>query len=322
VRLAASGPDSRVGFAPTLAAKGLPAGLSMTSAGAITGWLNRPGTYKVAITAADALGGAGSASFTWTVKAAPGSGTAGQVRQIDGSGKCLNDPSAANGARIDLWTCTGRSDQSWTFAQDGTLRTAGKCLDVVNGSRSSGAQLQLYTCDSADASQLWQAATDGQLVNGKSQLCLDVPVASAANGSRPVIARCANSTSQPNEHWLRPAAAITSSRGGKCIAASGAAVMLAACANVAAQHWQQQPDGTLRLTGKCMAEGGATVRSTLSVGSCSGAAATKWKLVSAGPIASELVNTASGLCASIPATGAQLTIAPCGNTPATTWHLG
>jgi hypothetical protein len=46
-----------------------------------------------------------------------------------------------------------------------------------------------------------------------------------------------------------------------------------------------------------------------------------WKLVSAGPIATELVNTASGLCASDPATGTQLVIAACANTATTTWHL-
>ena len=136
-----------------------------------------------------------------------------------------------------------------------------------------------------------------------------------------MIEPCANSASQPNEHWLRPAAAIVSGQPGKCVAVSGAAVVLATCANTAAQHWQQQPDGTLRLNGKCMLEGGTTVRSILSVGSCSGAAATKWKLVSGGPIATELVNTASGLCASVPASGTRLVIAACANTPATTWHV-
>jgi hypothetical protein len=88
------------------------------------------------------------------------------------------------------------------------------------------------------------------------------------------------------------------------------------------QHWQPQPDGTVRVNGWCLLEGGATVRSTLSIGSCSGAAATKWKLASAGPIATELVNTASGLCASIPVTGTRLALAACANAATTTWRLG
>jgi hypothetical protein len=323
LKVKTSGPDQNAGFAPTFRATGLPAGLSMTPAGVIAGWPARPGTYKVAVTAADALGGARSASFTWTVKAASDSGTAGQIRQVGGSGKCLDDPGGktANGTRVDLSSCTGKSSQRWTVVQDGTLRTGGKCLSTAGDSRSNGAKLQLETCNSQDGAQLWQAAADAQLVNPQSGKCLDVPAASAGNGTQPVIEPCANSASQANEHWLRPAAAIASGQPSQCVAASGTAVVLAACANTTAQHWQQQPDGTLRLNGKCMLEGGTTVRSILSVGSCSGAAATKWKLVSAGPIATELVNTASGLCASVPASGKRLVIAACGDTPATTWHV-
>jgi beta-glucosidase len=315
-----SGPDQNAGYTPTLTATGLPAGLSMNTAGVITGWLTRSGTFKVTVTASDALGGTGSASFTWTVNAVADAGTAGPIRQDGGSGKCLDDPSGhtANGTGIDLSSCTGKSNQSWTVVQDGTLRTGGKCLETAGNSTASGAKLELEPCNSDDGSQLWEAATDGQLVNPQSAKCLDVPAASAANGTRPVIEPCANSTS---EHWLRPAAAIASGQPGQCIATSGSAVVLATCANVAAQHWQPQPDGTIRLGGKCMLEGGATVRSTLSIGSCPGAASTKWKLVSAGPIATELVNTASGLCASVPPSGHQLVIAACANAAGTTWHL-
>jgi hypothetical protein len=324
LKLATSGPDQNAGFAPTLRATGLPAGLSMTSAGLISGWATRPGTYKVAVTAEDALGGAASASFTWTVKAASDSGSAGVIRQFGGSGKCLDDPGAstANGARVDLWSCNGKSGQRWTFVQDGTLRTGGKCLSTAGNGTASGTRLVLESCASEDGGQLWQAATDGQLVNPKSGKCLDVPAASAANGTAPVIEPCANSASAPSEHWLRPAAAIASGQPGKCVAASGAAVVLATCANTAAQHWQPQPDGTVRLNGKCLLEGGTTVRSTLSVGSCSGAAATKWKLAADGPIATELVNTASGLCAGVPASGTRLVVAACADAPGTSWHVG
>jgi GH25 family lysozyme M1 (1,4-beta-N-acetylmuramidase) len=323
LKVATSGPDQKAGFAATLRATGLPAGLSMTSAGLITGWASRPGTYKVAVTAADALGGSGSASFTWTVKAVSDSGTAGQIRQVGGSGKCLDDPGGrtANGSRVDLSSCTGKSSQRWTFVQDGTLRTGGKCLSTAGGSSASGTKLVLETCASQDGPQLWQAATDGQLVNPQSGKCLDVPAASAANGTQPVIEPCANSASQPNQHWLRPAAAIASGQPGKCVATSGAAVVVANCANTTAQHWQPQPDGTVRVNGKCMLAGGTTVRSKLIVGSCSGGTATKWKVVSAGPLATELVNTASRTCASVPASGTQLVIAACANAPATTWHL-
>jgi len=319
----ASGPDQSAGFAATFKATGLPSGLSMSSTGKITGWTTHPGTSKVTVTASDPLGGSGSASFTWTVGAAPNSGTVGQVRQVGGSGKCLDDPSGrtANGTHIDLSTCTGRSNQKWAAAQDNTLRTGGKCLETVGASKSGGARLDLETCNAGNGAQIWQAATDGQLINPSSGKCLDVPAAKAANGTQPVIEPCANSTSSPNEHWLRPVAPVLSGESGKCLAVSGSAVTFAKCANIAAQHWQPQPDGTLRLSGRCLTESGTAANSVLSLGSCSGAASTKWKLASKGPIASEIVSTASGRCVTVPSSGTRLVIAACANTSAGTWHI-
>ena len=322
-RVTTSGPDQNAGVAPALRATGLPTGLSMNSAGVISGWPTRWGAFKVTVTASDALGGTGTASFTWTVKAAADAGTAGQIKQIGGSGKCLDDPSGktANGTGIDLSSCTGKANQRWTLVQDGTLRTGGKCLETVGNSTANGAKVQLEPCNSDDGSQLWEAATDAQLVNPQSGKCLDVAAASAANGTRPVIEPCANSTSQPNEHWLRPAAAVTSGEGGKCVGTSGTAAVLAACANSTSQHWQPQSDGTVRVNGQCLDEGGATVGSKVSIGSCSKATANEWKLVSASSIATELVNVASGLCASDPVTGTQLVLAPCAKAVTTTWRL-
>jgi len=319
----ASGPDQSAGYAATFKATGLPAGLSMSSTGKITGWITKPGTFKVTVTAADPLGGASSASFTWTVAAAPNSGSAGQVRQAGGTGKCLDDPSGktANGTHVDLSACTGKSNQSWIAAQDDTLRTGGKCLEIAAATSASGAKLDLETCNAANSAQIWQAGTDGQLLNPWSGKCLDVPVASAANGTQPVIEPCANSTAHVNEHWLRPVAPVISGEPGKCVAVSGTAVVLATCANTAAQHWQPQSDGTIRRSGKCLTESGTPANSVLSLGSCTGAAATKWKLGSAGPVATEIASTASGRCVTVPGAGPRLVIAACADTPTGTWHI-
>ncbi len=321
-----TGTDVQAGFKPTFTLTGLPPGLSESSNGKITGWPSRPGAYKVTVKATDALGATASRSFTWTITAAVDSGPAGQIRQVGGSGKCLNDPggNTANGTRLNLWTCTGKSNQRWTTVQDGTLRTGGKCLGTVGDSSANGAKLQLETCNSGDGAQHWLAGTDGQLVNPQSGKCLDVPVASAANNTQPVIEPCANSASQPNEHWLRPAAAIASGQNWTCLAASGSDALLRSCANVAAQHWQPQPDGTVRADGQCLADTLTTVGSTLSVARCSGEALTKWKLVPAGPIATELVSAVSGLCVSAPPTSKtdHLVLARCANAPATTWRVG
>jgi GH25 family lysozyme M1 (1,4-beta-N-acetylmuramidase) len=310
-------------FPPSFSASGLPPGLSMNSAGQITGWPSRPGSYTVKVSATDGLFAAGSTTFTWTINPAPNSGTAGLVRQFGGSGKCLDDPGSntANGTVIDLSTCTGKSNQSWTTATDGTLRVLGKCLGIVGDSTASGAQLHLVTCSPKDGAQLWQAATDSQLVNPQSGKCLDVPTASAANGTKPVIEPCANSATQPNEHWLRPAAPIVSGFPGKCVAQSGSKTVPASCANVPSQRWQPQPDGTIRLAGKCLTAGGTTAGSVLWIGTCTGASNTKWTLTPAGPIAVKLASAASGLCLTAPSTSTRLTIAACAATPAGTWHV-
>ncbi len=326
VSLRISASDQDTGYAPSFAASGLPTGLSMNSAGLITGWPSQPGTFKVTVSASDGLYASGSASFTWTITAASG-GVAGPVRQVGGSGKCLNDPQAStkNGTLVNLWNCDGRANQSWNAAQDGTIRVLGKCLDVAGESRANGAKLQLWSCVSGDGAQQWQAGSYDQLVNPQSGKCLYVPAANAANGTRPVLWTCANVTTQSNEHWNRPAAGVFSGEPGKCLAAAGAAgsaAGLAGCANIAAQRWQAESDGTFRLSGKCLTETGTTAGSLLSIGSCDGAAATKWTLIPAGPIAVEIASAASGLCVTAPSSGTTPVTEPCAATPAATWRVG
>jgi GH25 family lysozyme M1 (1,4-beta-N-acetylmuramidase) len=321
--VATSGPDQNAGVKPTLKATGLPTGTSINSAGLITGWPTRYGTFKVTVTASDALGGTGSASFTWTVKAAADAGTAGQIRQVGGSGKCLDDPSGktANGTHIDLSSCTGKANQRWTLVQDGTLRTGGACLGTVGNSTSSGAKVQLQPCNSDDGSELWQATAYGQLDNPQSGKCLDAHVASAANGTQPVIEPCTDAASA---RWLRPAAPLTSGEPGKCVGTSGTEAALATCSTSSWQHWQPQANGTVSVNGWCLTEAGTTAGSKLSLlaaASCASAGTDKWKLVPDGLIVTELVNTASGLCAADPATGTQLVIEPCTTAATDTWRF-
>ena len=310
-------------FPPSLAVSGLPPGLSMSSAGVISGWPFRPGTYTVTVSASDGLYASGSATFTWTVNAAPDSGGTGTIKQWGGSYKCLNDAGSktANGTAVNLWSCTGQSNQNWTMAADGTIRTLGKCLDAVGAGTANGTQLQLWTCNSGDGRMQWRVGSDSQLVNPQSGKCLDVPVATAANGTRPQLLTCANSTSQANEHWLRPAASVYSGDVGKCLAVSGSTVVLANCANLNSQHWTQKWDGTVRLGTQCLTQ----TSTGLSIGACSGAAATKWQLNGIGtlPIGTEIVNAGSGKCATAPsaANGVKLVVGTCGANDADTWHV-
>jgi subtilase family serine protease len=77
VSLQISATDSG-GLSLTFSATGLPAGLSISSSGLISGSPTTAGSSSVTVTAKDSTGASGSASFTWTVQAKT-SCTAGQL---------------------------------------------------------------------------------------------------------------------------------------------------------------------------------------------------------------------------------------------------
>jgi len=317
---------------PNLSVTGLPPGLAMDSSGLITGWPTKPGSYTVTVYASDSLYASASTTFTWAIPAAGNSGFAGTIRQVGGTGKCLDDPasSTANGAKIQLWTCTGKSNQSWTTVQDGTIRVLGHCL------AASGSTVVLWGCSSSFQNQQWRAAPDSELVNAASGLCLYYPNANAGNGAKPTMYTCANIAPQSGEHFARPAGSVVSGEPGRCMAVSGSTAELASCANVAAQHWTMSSDGTIRLGSSCLTESGTSAGAGLVIGSCSGAATTKWSVVSAtgsqvpsNPIATEIASAnsaSSGLCVATPSNtaGVALVLQSCSTTSASlanTWHI-
>ena len=65
--LKVSGTDSASGQTLTFSATGLPAGLSISSSGLISGTPTTAATSNVTVTATDTTGAKGSASFTWTI---------------------------------------------------------------------------------------------------------------------------------------------------------------------------------------------------------------------------------------------------------------
>ena len=108
LQIAAS--DSAAGQALTYSATGLPAGLSISSSGPISGTPTTPGPYNVTVTATDGTGASGSATFTWTVN--PGTVTVtspGNQTTIAGTAVSLQlaaSDTAAASAQFD-WAATG-----------------------------------------------------------------------------------------------------------------------------------------------------------------------------------------------------------------------
>jgi serine protease len=74
VNLQISASDSASGQTLTYTATGLPAGLSISSSGLISGTPTTAATSTVTVTATDTTGAKGSVSFTWTISSAGGGG--------------------------------------------------------------------------------------------------------------------------------------------------------------------------------------------------------------------------------------------------------
>jgi PKD repeat protein len=89
--------DSASGQTLTYSATGLPAGLSISSSGQITGTPTTAGSYSTTVTATDTTNASGSATFTWTVNPASGGCTAAQL---------LGDPGFESGGSGSAWTTT------------------------------------------------------------------------------------------------------------------------------------------------------------------------------------------------------------------------
>lgn len=76
----------------------------------------------------------------------------GEVQVYSPDTKCLSvlgEPPAP-GSPVGIETCAG---QQWTFQPDGTIRTAGLCLEVPDGATQKGTFLDLGTCTSAPNQQ-------------------------------------------------------------------------------------------------------------------------------------------------------------------------
>jgi hypothetical protein len=87
--------DSASGQTLSYSATGLPAGLSISSSGLITGTPTTAGSSNVAVTAKDTTGASGTASFSWTVSTAAGCPAQSNTPNL-GSNVYVFDPSMSS----------------------------------------------------------------------------------------------------------------------------------------------------------------------------------------------------------------------------------
>ncbi|WP_246213752.1 putative Ig domain-containing protein [Kitasatospora viridis] len=108
VSLQVKGTDSASGQTLSYSASGLPAGLSISSSGLITGTPATAGSNNVTVTAKDTTGATGTTSFTWTVTGSGGTCT--------GSGQLLGNPGFETGS-ASPWTATAGVINSDTVSE-------------------------------------------------------------------------------------------------------------------------------------------------------------------------------------------------------------
>ena len=249
----------------------------------LTGWSAPAGTYKTTVSLIGTFNSTASVTFTWTVKPAPGTGPTGPVR-LDLDNTCLDDTgnSSANGNKVQIWTCNGGAAQNWTYAEDGTLRIHGKCLDAAGYGTKAGTKLQLWSCTNR-TNQMWTPAYLGQLTGTGSGLCVSDPGDNVRNGTQVELGDCPGvATGESGAKWTLPAGEILSGVPGKCITdsgsgtANGTKIVLEPCANSSAQRWTLDPDGTIRIFGKCLSLASDASGSSATLWSCGAGHVQEW----------------------------------------------
>jgi endo-1,4-beta-xylanase len=107
-----SATDSAAGQTLTFSATGLPAGLTISSSGLISGTPTTSGTSNVTVTARDGTGATGSASFTWTI-----SGGTGNTVTVTNPGARTGTVGTA--ASLQISATDSAAGQTLTFSATG-----------------------------------------------------------------------------------------------------------------------------------------------------------------------------------------------------------
>ncbi|MFF2210618.1 ricin-type beta-trefoil lectin domain protein [Streptomyces antibioticus] len=132
-----------------------------------------------------------------------GAATSATVTRLTGyaSGRCVDVPDgqAKDGTPLQIWDCTNVKWQKWSIRSDGTVRSLGLCMDLAWASGDNGTAIQAATCNGGWAQQFRLTAA-GDLVNPKTDKCVDVRDEQTSNGARLQLWPC---TGTPSQKWYR-----------------------------------------------------------------------------------------------------------------------
>ena len=111
------------------------------------------------------------------------------------SGKCLDvvGGSDQNGSRVQLFRCVDSPAQDWTAPGDGTLRSQGKCLRVVDLGFFNP-RLVIDKCNGRSDEQ-WRFSS-GAIVNPASKACVDLLASGSSNRTPAITSACVDGAGQ------------------------------------------------------------------------------------------------------------------------------
>ncbi len=117
------------------------------------------------------------------------------------SGRCIDDPNSTttNGTQMQIWDCSGQSNQRWTVTAGKQLTVLGKCLDASGQGTTNGTAVIIWDCN-GQTNQQWNVNSNGTITGVQSGLCLDANGAVTANGTKIIIWACNGGS---NQQWSR-----------------------------------------------------------------------------------------------------------------------
>lgn len=109
-----------------------------------------------------------------------------------------------NGTAIQIWDCTGATNQSFYYDYDKEslrVKNSNKCVDVPKNKRQNGQKLDIWDCNNS-AAQKWIPSGDSYQLDG-SNFCIDLPGGNTKNGSTLQLYDCNEADAQNWAH-VRP----------------------------------------------------------------------------------------------------------------------
>jgi GH25 family lysozyme M1 (1,4-beta-N-acetylmuramidase) len=283
-------------------AGGLPAGLSVSSKGLITGNASStPGNSPVTIQVTDASG-TRSVTFTWFWTGTLSVTSPGTLTTGGGSPVSLQLQASDSPSDLPVTFSAPRWTSGHRLPLGLSISPSGKITGWAD--RAQTYQVTVYAADAGESA-------------GSVSFTWTVSVAPDTG----------------------PTGLVHLDLGGKCLddpkdsSATGTVADIQACLSTASQDWTYAQDDSLRINGLCLqSQPAATEGSTVQLATCTGQTSQQWQLVyprsvigSASGDALALYNPGSGMCLNDPGSsttnGTQQTVWPCDGSGGQEWTL-